>query len=180
MMPTKLQRCSILVTLWCSCAGAASYTIDGRTEETWSKGALFVVVATVKTVHPVERMPEDATTHVVTLVPHATLAGSFDAGLQPEITAPMSVGLYETSIKSAPPAESLAIVVVLRRKEHPSLCVAGATIAFVPGGSALTVVTGWDDPRIAETLKRIQTARAKPTTQPTDGAPTQPATQPGK
>jgi hypothetical protein len=169
MMPAQLTTCSMLCALLFPALGGAHYTIDGRAAESWSKGALFVIVATVKAIEPTKPMPEDATTHRVTLVPHATLGGSFDASLQPEIVAPASVGVYGTSIKEVPAPGSLAIVVMLRRQERPELCVAGASISFVPGTSALTVVAGWDDPRIAQTLKGIQIARGAlpdPTTQP--------------
>ena len=166
---TSLLR-TLFVTLACASINAdgGAITKSGREEDSWTKGRLFVIIASVATVVRSAGESEDET-HRITLVPHATLAGSFDVSLHPQIVAPTVAGIYGTSIKEPPPTGSLAIVVLC--PHDGELWVDSASIAFVPGGSALTVVDGWNDPRIAETLKNIQAAR-HPTTQPaTQGSP---------
>jgi hypothetical protein len=146
--------------------------ITGREEGLWTKDGTFVIVATIKAVERVHG-PEYDPTHRLVLLPHAALAGSFDPSLHVELVAHVAVG-HGSSVRQTPPVGSLAVVVM--RPHEGAFWVDSASCAFVPGGSALTVVASWNDPRIAETLRKIQAARANPNPSPYGKPGTQPAT----
>ena len=92
--------------------------------------------------------------------------------------------MYEfdwSSIPGAPSGEVTVIaVVVLGRfqgdEEKPSDWIDPLGWAFMPNSESLVVIKGLDDPRVQETLKKIQDARAHPDPDPN----AQPATRPAE
>ncbi|MGH7179526.1 MAG: hypothetical protein ACREJC_19275, partial [Tepidisphaeraceae bacterium] len=119
--------------------------------------------------------------HEGVFLPAATLAGKFDASLHPRLNVRLQIGGHGSSIKSAPALNARVMAVISTGNTWadevvPSDWIVESICLFMPNHSALVVIDGFDDPRVAETLKKIQAARAKPTTQQRHA--TRPTTKP--
>ena len=156
--------------------------INAGDPSVWEKQRISVIVARVQ---EVQRQKPGTSgrqgTHKAVLVPLATIAGSFDPSLHPTLPVHLWAGPAGTSISAPPAAGDLILAVIqapnnwVNSKEHvivTDLC------DFMrdegsPIGSSIAVLKGLDDPKIEQTLKRIQDARLK-----TRDAATRPATRP--
>jgi len=81
------------------------------------------------------------------------------------------VGRPNSSI-AQPPEENaivLAVVRLIRSKkkgESDTAVIYSHTCTFMPGETSLAVLNGFDDPKIAQTLTKLQDARAHPDPDP--------------
>jgi hypothetical protein len=106
-----------------------------------------------------------------TMVPRSTLAGAFDPSTHPVL--PVQFYVYgPTSSIRRPPEEGAIVMAVCQlvrakeRGESDRAKVYSHVCAFMPDEAALVVLTGFDDARIAQTLKKLQDARAHPDPNP--------------
>lgn len=144
-----------------SVARAPRGTLTGREYDFWSDYS--VVVATVARV----LAPPQGTcdTYRATLVPKATLSGSFDSSLYG--TVPVRFYGYVTDM-IRPPRQGATVLAVIRVDstvpvdEQLSVWIEPITFEFMPDGLPLVVIDGLDDRRVDQTLKRIRAARANP------------------
>lgn len=164
-MNTVAKRTILLLLMTCApISWAALGTTTGKDPKQWQAGELNVIVATVRDVHKDEG--DVPNRYQATLIPLATLAGRFDASLQPALPVRFYVGLASSSIADPPPRRATVIAVVAvgltnGSETKPSNWILSDICTFMPGESALLVIKGLADPRIAETLKKIQDARAQ-------------------
>jgi len=173
---------SFLLLIFGAEANAGWSTIHGDRPEIWRSGGLSVIIAVVQEAQ-VDSGPDD-TIYRAVLAPQATLAGAFDPSLARTLHVRFHAGGYGTSIESPPKPGSRILAAIRIGMEYAdeqsrSDWIVSSSVDFMPKQSALVVLDGPADPRIEETLKRIQAARAKSTMQQSDAAATQPTTQPG-
>jgi hypothetical protein len=128
---------------------AAQGTVTGKEPEGWDTGAFNVVLGTLIDVQ--KDGPAELNRYRATLVPLATLAGAFDPSLHPKVPVRFYVGRASSSIEQPPPSGATVIAVI----------VVGTLQAY-----ETVVLTGFDDARIAQTLKKLQDARAHPDPNP--------------
>jgi hypothetical protein len=131
-------------------------SITGVEEGRWDQDGYSVIVATIRNVHrdPAIKYPD----WFATLEPTATLCGNFDASLCPSMKVSFNCDGGMTSSIAAVPAEGAAVMVVLERGEN-AVDITSAYCMFMPGNSSLVAVNGLDDPKVKETLTRLQAAR---------------------
>jgi hypothetical protein len=123
----------------------------------WEQDRTSVVVAVLR---DLRRAPDhtDIRSRHATLVPMATVSGSFDPGLHPTLPVRLWVVPPGTSIRGEPP-EGATVMAVIAQQDDGYLIVPDVC-AFMPEpGAALVVVDGPGDPKVAQTLKRIQDVR---------------------
>jgi hypothetical protein len=157
----------ILVTT--SAVFAGHGTITGREAEGWNNGEYTLILGVIQDVQKERVAGEDRCT--ATMAPRATLGGVFDASAHPILPVQFYVGRPTSSIAQPPEqgAVVLAVVQLVRAKEKSESdrgLVYSHTCTFMPGEAALVVLRGLDDPRIEETLKKLQDARAHPNPDP--------------
>lgn len=163
--------------------------ITGDEWGVWEKDGLAVVVAAFKEVTEIKvnADPDNWSdgTHRCVIVPQATLAGTFDASLHPELDVPIWVLATGSTIHEPPIPGTQAIIVIIPYLD--GYAIEAKICTFMPGDhAAVAMVKGLDDPRVAATLERIREARkhrkpspyGRSTTQPSDHSATEPTTQP--
>jgi hypothetical protein len=148
---------------------AAQGTVTGKEPEGWDTGAFNVVLGTLIDVQ--KDGPAELNRYRATLVPLATLAGAFDPSLHPKVPVRFYVGRASSSIEQPPPSGATVIAVIVvgtlqADETEPSNWIRSDICAFMPGESAMVVVKGLGDARVAETLKKLQEARAHPNPDP--------------
>lgn len=159
-------------------ATAGLGTTTGREWKLWTLGHYGVILAKVVSVEPVPAQPRE---HRAVLEPLATVAGSFDPSERQARTFRVFISQWGTTITTAPPKGAIIMAVVrtgvLAYDERiPSDWIVPDICKFMPEDKALVVIKGLDDPRVLETLRKIQDARAHPnpspypTTRPASGA----------
>jgi hypothetical protein len=144
-------------------------TLTGREPRIWNEGNISVIAATVAEVTKGEG--EGHQPYRATLVPLATLAGSFDPSLRPALRVRFYVSSLTSSVENAPPNGATVLAVIETSAIHGDETTASDWVRsdvcrFMPDGSALVVLKDLNDPRLGETLKRLQDARAHPDADP--------------
>jgi hypothetical protein len=174
----------ILAGLWFAAMAAGSArgglgTTTGKEPSRFTKDGYSVIVGIIRDIKEIKGSPSR---YQATLVPEAMLAGNFDPSLHPTLLVSFDVGLGGSSIRE-PPADGatvLTVVVVNMLNGDdtvPSNFIIDDIFTFMPDQSGLVPIKGLDDPRVAETLKKIQDARAHPDPDPNAPKPAmQPAT----
>jgi hypothetical protein len=159
--------------------------ITGAKWSTWDKDNISVVIGRLSDPRQIPGIEQGL--YEAKLAPTATLAGRFDPSLHPQLKVRFYAGVSGTSIDEVPPkvATVLAVIgaqILVHDELVPSDWIESSLCMFMPEPNfpALLVIRGFDDPRVAETLKKIQAARANSTTQPSDRPATHPTTQPGE
>jgi hypothetical protein len=121
----------------------------------------------------------------------ASIAGTFDASEHPRFRVPLYTGSMTSSISIEPRVGNVILVVLLlgdRDTIASDFCtfmpdrdevinVNGVKVFQTARASALVEIKGLGDPRVLETLKRIQEARAHPDPDPYGSPKTRPSTQ---
>ena len=135
----------------------------------WREAMYSVVIGTLTEVKKWDGA--DHPPYRATLAPRAAIAGPFDPSLYPTIPVSFDVSWTSSSIHEPPPNGATVMVVLQFMPKGGGNPVDSAFIVsdeceFMPGETALVVIKGLDDPRVAETLKKIQAARLhqKPST----------------
>jgi hypothetical protein len=134
---------------------------DGESEESWVRARYSVVVAKVDAVAPADTDSTGALK--LTLLPQATLGGTFDCGAEPRIVADC---WYATGGDSAvfpdnrTRAGTLVLVLICMYESEDFRRVPNENCPLLPNRQPLCVIKGMDDPVIRKTLERIQNARA--------------------
>jgi hypothetical protein len=166
-----------LVCVIVGCAGSPLHALgpgnlDGEGDEYWDAKHYSVIVAEVSAV---ERMPDSSWR--ATLRPTSTIAGRFDTSEH----ADLSISSFGHSLESRfviPKAGDTVLAIIILSKAAGKGWVVPFTYAtFMPGAAPLCVIKGPGDPRVAETLKKIQEARVRGRTKAQAGnlATTRPA-----
>ena len=182
-MTRHLLRCTLIACLVAGQSLGALPTTTGREPGLWTDGNYCVVVGTI---HEIRRNTADNRVQA-SLVPKATLAGSFDPSLHPQVRVDFRTGTT-SSIRHVP-AKGATVLAVIRwgmaveegSHTRKANWIVSDLCTFMPDRSALVVITGLDDPRVAQTLERIREARANPEPDPnaaTTTSATRPATRP--
>lgn len=95
------------------------------------------------------------------LAPMGTIAGKFDASEHPELKV-SSFGPAGSSVQVLPKAgDTVLTAVMVSQAPGRGWVIPISYIPFMPGdgGAALCIIEGLADPRVFETLKKIQQAR---------------------
>lgn len=156
------RRPTWLGVFLCILCVAAIGTFDAKEDENWgdTPGTCSLIVAEVLDVEPGGIA---AGKHRVRLRPIATLSGRFDPGRHPTLDTEMSTSqaLGTTSIRQAPPKGSTVMAVLYYTRGDRGRVVSSAACTFMPSsGSAVEVIDGLSDPKVQDTVRRIQEARA--------------------
>jgi hypothetical protein len=136
-------------------------TISAANPNTWKERKISVVIASIKDVHEIKATA--AHPFAATLTPIATIAGNFDASAQPTL----SVRFFASEISSvtqAPPEGAIVLAVIQQQSLYAdektrSDWIASDLCPFMPENAGMVVLKDLSDPRIQETLKKIQDAR---------------------
>lgn len=165
----------VTITLLISTAALAGGpgTITGQEPKGWGDGTYNVVIGRLRNVMKVENAPDAGPDYrIATFIPLATLAGVFDSSLHPTVTVNLYVGAATSSIREVPPDNAFVILVMRTRptegEKTPTAAVSSDFCTFMPGRAAIAVVDGPADPRISQTLDRLQKARAISSADPHD------------
>jgi hypothetical protein len=142
-------------------------TTNGKEKEDWEGGYYSIIIARIQGI----KKTEEIGVYKAVIIPKATVAGVLDPSVHPTIPVTFEVHLPElpggiTSIRQVPPegATVLAVLEYLPINDHdearvyritPNIC------TFMPAQSGMVVIKGLDDPKVSETLKKIQRARAE-------------------
>ena len=162
--PESWARAAVLFVLLTACglcvAGVGSF--DGAADENWGDkpGTHSLIVAEVLRVEPGGLAAGE---HRATFRPIATLSGGFDSGRQVTVDLRMSTSQAPgtTSIKQAPAKGALVMAVLFHTGDERSWVVSSGGATFMPTrASAVEVITGLDDPKVRETVRRVQEARS--------------------
>jgi hypothetical protein len=146
----------LLLLLMCGVSGGGIDTITGDERGLWTEGHISVIVARVTAME--EFFGRDApASYRATLEPIALIAGSFDPSEHPTPRASFVAGPAAAMVIHDPPPKGALVLVVLRDADW----IYSDTCLFMPDRVPITILTGLDDKRIAQTLKRIQDAREK-------------------
>jgi len=153
-------------------------TLTGKEARLWTDGHVSVIIATVADV--AKGQGEGYQPHNVRLIPKGTLAGTFDSSLHPSLNVRVYVSDLTSSVNVAPRSGTTVLAVIetdaLQGEEtRPSNWIRSDICTFMPDKSALVIIKSMDDPRVAETLKRLQDARAHPNPDPNVIRPTEKA-----
>jgi hypothetical protein len=155
---------SVILLLTASDALAAQGTITGKERTGWQTGYYNVVVAIIRNVEKDKAADAGSSRYRAVLSPKATLGGTLDPSLYPSLPAAFYVGKAVGAIEEAPPDGSLVMVVMQLDREDaadkPFAFIFSDICKFMPGESAMVLLKGLDDPLAAETLMRLQDARA--------------------
>jgi hypothetical protein len=170
----------VLLLALANVATAGLGTTTGKEPGRWTDDQYNVVVGVITNVQRVRG--EGYQPYQATISPRATLGGTLDPSLHSSLPVRFYVSELTSSINRPPPEGATVMAVVqFLPKEAPGQQDAGFIVSdlctFMPDRSALVVIKGLDDPRVAETLKKLQDARAHPNADP--NAP-KPANAPSK
>jgi hypothetical protein len=163
---------SVVLSLLSYNAFGGQGTITGKERGNWDTGYYNVIIAVIRDVQ--KDHDENPNRYRALCVPKAALAGSLDPSLYPALPVVFYVGKTVGSIEDLPRDGALVIAVLqLERtpdaKDKASAFIFSDICTFMPGESAMVVIKGLDDPRVAETLKKLQDARANPDPDPNRG-----------
>jgi hypothetical protein len=133
---------------------------DGQPADVWENSA--VIYANVLSV---EKRGYD--TYLIRLNPLATLTGTFDSAFQGEISIGPAIGNREnTEIDRVPRVGAKVIVLIDRRSVSSVYLVRTGSASFFPvnerrNAPCLFEVTGFDDPKVTETIENLRKLRGK-------------------
>lgn len=150
----------LILLLAASCPVRAGVgLITGEDESDWTRGQVSVIIARVESVQPED--PDRYGDLAVTLLPQATLGGTFDCGAEPRITPSCWYAIGGNSaLRFRPEKGMLVLALVCRFEMDPQLRIPNYNCPMLPDKQPLYRIKGMDDPEIAKTLERIQKARA--------------------
>ena len=134
-------------------AGWGNFT--GDEEGLWDQDGCSVVVGKIRNMH--NGSAKGPAFYTATLQPEALLCGCLDPSLHPSLPVAFMAQALNTSIDQVPADGSTVLAVVSMRDGRVGIV--SDSCRFMPGDSSLVSVTGLDDPKVAETLKRLQAAR---------------------
>lgn len=131
-------------------------TIDGESSIEWDSDHFSVIVAEVKALSI-----EPDSSWNATLAPLFSIAGKFDPSGHPLLKV-RSYGPGGSSVQTVPKVGDTVLTVIIRAHDSPRpWFIALQWMSFMPESSALCVIKDPSDPRVNETLKKIQEARAR-------------------
>ena len=101
-------------------------------------------------------------TNRLTLEPIATIAGELDASVTASFEAHVWVDQFTSSIVELPPVGTLVLLVFIGQPGvgPREMCVECSVCNFMPDQSGLVPLTGLADPKIMDTLRKIQDLHA--------------------
>jgi hypothetical protein len=171
---------SLLVVLCTLPVRGGVGTTTGREWGRWTEDQYSVIVAKIR---EVARTGEDPCMYRAVFEPLATLAGRFDPSAQSAWEVRFYAGADTSNRK--PPQSGATVIAVIQPvplddgRNHPQrLFVVSDYCGFIPGESSILEVDGLADPRIAEVVKKIREARARPDPNPYGSATRRSTTAP--
>jgi hypothetical protein len=131
---------------------------QGSFAKTWRHGA--VVYAKVI------GFEKEGSGGYVKLLPLATLSGSCDAAFAPEIKVGASFGNWQTTVIRDAPSVGSNVIVFLDRDINGTFQIPNGDADFLPKNDVgdrpcLFEVTGFDDPKVTETIENLHKLRGK-------------------
>ena len=102
----------------------------------------------------------------VKLVPLATLSGNLDSALEGEVTAGAEIGNLETTDILTAPRVGTKVIVFLARDINGNYRIPNGGASFFPksdigANPCICEVTGFDDPKVTETIENLRKLRGK-------------------
>jgi hypothetical protein len=92
--------------------------------------------------------------YVMTFIPMATLAGTFDPAEHENVRASFRVSQYGGALND-PPANGTAVIIVLHKKDDHWL-IPTNVISYLPDRRAIVPVEGFDDPVVESAVARLK------------------------
>jgi hypothetical protein len=132
---------------------------DGQPAEVWDSSAvLYAKVLSVE-----QRGPH---TYLICLKPLATLTGEFDSAYRGDVLIGPAIGSREFTDIEVVPAIGAKVVVLIDRSGQPIYTVRNGRAQFFPknergNAPCLFEVTGFDDPKVTETIENLRKLRGK-------------------
>ena len=124
--------------------------MHGSSEKYWQNSAVFYAEITKIDTHDGR--------DTISFRPVALLGGSVDPSAYPEITATTWFGPEVSAIEEKPAVGAKAIILV----EHfANWFVPNGGVDFLPDHVAICPVTGFDDPKVTETIENLRKLRGK-------------------
>ncbi len=139
--------------LVCSRSDGGLDMSTGREWHLWMQARYSLIIARVKAI--TQARPGENGTHRAILEPICTLAGSLDPSEHPTL----DVTLYAdgmTSSVGTPPKQGSLILAVTQGTNF----IVSDICTFMPNRASVQEINGMGDPRVLETLKKLQDARA--------------------
>ncbi len=144
----------VLLTLSVAfCALAARPTLNGTEVEFWDRCS--VVYGSVSSVADVS---EYGTRAKLTVDVRAVLTGTLDPMQDPYVTIAVRFGGLLDAVRELPPVKS-HILVVLERRPNGEYRIWNNPIAFMPHGSPIVAVKGFDEKEVQEMIVRLRLLR---------------------
>jgi hypothetical protein len=160
----------IVLLILSSNAFGAQGTITGKEWAGWDTGSYNVVVGVIHKINKEKGPGADANRYRAEFLPKATIGGTLDPSLYPTLPAVFYVGKAVGAIAELPREGALVLAVLQLEREDrhakASALIFSDICTFMPGEAAMVVLKGLDDPRVTETLKKLQDARAHPDPDP--------------
>ena len=143
----------------CIPARAGVGLMTGESEDEWAGDRCSVIVAKVDSINPAD--PDAVGELKLTLLPQATIGGSFDCRAEPKVVAAAWYGVGGNSaIEDRPRKGTLVLALVCMYESEDFYRVPNVGCPLLPNKQPLCVINSLDDPAVAQTLARIQAARA--------------------
>jgi hypothetical protein len=160
---------------------AGTEVVSGAEPGFWTLDRFNLVIGVIRDVKKFKDPQSPSNDrYSATLTLKASLAGQLDPSLIATLDVMFYAEHYGSSIKTVP-TEGMVVMALVRLRPSatkdagPKDMISSAFASFMPGECSLVEIKSLDDPRVDETLKKIQNARAHP--DPDPNAP-KPATKP--
>jgi hypothetical protein len=133
---------------------------DGKNADQWNGSSVIyaVVKAVTKDKHGM---------YTVQLEPLATLTGRFDPAYDGEIAPHVQIDgplAIDGSTIEHVPEKGTKVLAFVGNDIHPknyTPTILNGSVTFMPGGRGLAEVTGFDDPKVTETIENLRKLRGK-------------------
>jgi hypothetical protein len=147
-------------------AYAGTVSLSGREPNLWRSGMAYLIVARVTEVQGLELGKNDENaTHLISLEPLSTVAGTFDPSKGSQIKARAYIGTPFAVIQDLPSKGAIVLALIEPGNiggddARPFPCISPDICHFMPNEQGLFILKGLDDPLVHETLERIRKERA--------------------
>jgi hypothetical protein len=137
----------------------AIHNPDGEESRFWNHAAVvYAQITRVESVDPIR--------NTIYFRPIATLTGDFDAAFQGERSASAAIGSAELTLIAKAPKKDAKVILLLDIIESRRLVIRNGAAPFLPKDDqgnrpCLIDVTGFDDPKVTETIENLRKLRGK-------------------
>jgi hypothetical protein len=150
---------SVIASLLAVASQFAIVGADGQPADVWDSSA--VIYANVLSVEK-----QGLHTYLIRLKPLATLTGRFDSAYCGDIVIGPAIGSPESTHIEIVPSVGAKVIVLVDRSGQPIYTVRNGSAQFFPKNEwghspCLFEVTGFDDPKVTETIESVRKIRGK-------------------